>query len=547
VLTINVIGRFRVVRSDGAEITPRGRKTCGLLALLALAPRKSRTRLWLQDKLWSDRGAEQAAASLRQCLCEIRQAFGADRAALLSDMPAIGLDPNMVTIDIDNLPQGLSALAGTAGTPELLEGFDVRDQEFEDWLRVARQSFEKETAALCAEPAVPADEADARPARPRLIITTDAACPATDRALAGFLAHRVAQGISEAASVRVQPADGATEAVEASAGVYGLEIRTAALRAGRETALRVSLCSEDGREVLWSIVRAVPEFADHTIDHPTAQHLCNQAVDAAVEIIRRARPDAPKPAAAHLALDAVRRIFTLRQAELEEADRLLVRAQEIDARGIYPAWRAFLRTILVGERRPVPVDDLRLESEALVRQALEREPNNSNVYALAAQVNYLTLYNSEAAMMLAETSLALNPTNPLAHAHFGTASADAGVGDRGYRHALAAVAIAGNGPYRYWILNHCCVAAILTGRYREAIHYAECAHTLAPDFLPPIRYLAALYFHSGNLEKAVRFVRELKRHEPDFTVDLLRDEQYPATTLRRTPLIEIADAHGLVD
>jgi tetratricopeptide (TPR) repeat protein len=262
--------------------------------------------------------------------------------------------------------------------------------------------------------------------------------------------------------------------------------------------------------------------------------------------MRRGNPhDAPGPAAAHLGLDAVRRIFTLRQTELEEADRLLVRAQEIDPRGIYPAWQAFLRTFLVGERRPVSIDDLRIESEALVREALEREPNNSNVYALAAHVNYLTLYNSEAAMMLAETSLALNPSNPLAHARFGTASADLGLGEQGYRHALTALAIGGNGPYRFQMMNLCCVAAILSGRYREAVHYAECAHALSPDFLPPLRYLAALYFHSGDVEKAARFVRELRRHEPDFTVELLRDERYPATTLRRTPLILIADAHGL--
>ena len=210
-LTINVIGRFRVARSDGTEITPRSRKTCGLLALLALAPRKSRTRVWLQDKLWSDRGAEQAAGSLRQSLSEIRIAFGADRAALLSDRTVIGLDPNAVSVDIDDLPYALAALAGTVGTPELLEGFDVRDQEFEDWLRLARRIFADKVAAHRAEPAV--QRVDARPPRPRLVVTTDAHSEGTDRAQADFFAHRIA------ASIRVQPPNGPIEGVQASAAV----------------------------------------------------------------------------------------------------------------------------------------------------------------------------------------------------------------------------------------------------------------------------------------------------------------------------------------
>jgi tetratricopeptide (TPR) repeat protein len=148
--------------------------------------------------------------------------------------------------------------------------------------------------------------------------------------------------------------------------------------------------------------------------------------------------------------------------------------------------------------------------------------------------------------MLAQTSLSLNSCNPLAHAYFGTASAHAGRPEEGYRHALRALSIAGNGPYRYQVMMDCCLTAIMTGRYREAVFHAECARALAPDYLPPIRYLAALYFHGDSHEKAVRMVRELQRREPDFSVELLRDERYPAATLRCTPLIGIADARGLL-
>src|SRR5215204_6707828 len=75
-LRISVIGAFRVLAHDGEDLTPRGRKARAVLALLALTPTRRRSRSALQDKLWSDRGPEQGAASLRQALTEIRRAFG---------------------------------------------------------------------------------------------------------------------------------------------------------------------------------------------------------------------------------------------------------------------------------------------------------------------------------------------------------------------------------------------------------------------------------------------------------------------------------------
>src|SRR5438874_766937 len=64
-LRIALIGAFRVLAPDGEDLTPRGRKARALLAILALTPTRRRSRPALQDKLWSDRGPEQGAASLR--------------------------------------------------------------------------------------------------------------------------------------------------------------------------------------------------------------------------------------------------------------------------------------------------------------------------------------------------------------------------------------------------------------------------------------------------------------------------------------------------
>src|SRR3954469_10876504 len=132
-LRLYVIGAFRVLGQNGEELTPRGRKARALLAILALTPTRRRSRPALQDKLWSDRGPDQGAASLRQTLTEIRQAFGEHyRSCLVSDMRGVGLAEERVTIDLDSAD--LSELAQAVELPQLLEDIDIADPEFENWV-----------------------------------------------------------------------------------------------------------------------------------------------------------------------------------------------------------------------------------------------------------------------------------------------------------------------------------------------------------------------------------------------------------------------------
>src|SRR4051812_42282531 len=141
-LGISVIGSFRVLARDGEDLTPRGRKARGLLALLALTPTRRRSRAALQDKLWSNRGPGQGAASLRQTLTEIRRSFGERyRDCLVSDLRAIGLDHDHVTVDLDDADW--PELAQMVEPPQLLDDLDITDDEFEDWVRNQRDAFEQ--------------------------------------------------------------------------------------------------------------------------------------------------------------------------------------------------------------------------------------------------------------------------------------------------------------------------------------------------------------------------------------------------------------------
>jgi TolB-like protein len=137
-LVLNLVGPLRLICNNGSDLTPRGAKTQGMLVLLGSAPNLRRSRAFLQDKLWSDRGPEQGSASLRQSLVELRRSLGECRDCLKTEAKWVALDPGRVRVVM--VPE-----AGDWGplgdAPEFAEGLDVADPEFEDWIRDQRLAF----------------------------------------------------------------------------------------------------------------------------------------------------------------------------------------------------------------------------------------------------------------------------------------------------------------------------------------------------------------------------------------------------------------------
>lgn len=84
----------------GREIEFRTRKAKCLLGILAVSPSLTLNRERLASFLWDPAPEEQARASLRQCLKEIREVFGPDAEAILhTDRINIGLNPDAIQVD----------------------------------------------------------------------------------------------------------------------------------------------------------------------------------------------------------------------------------------------------------------------------------------------------------------------------------------------------------------------------------------------------------------------------------------------------------------
>ena len=140
-LTIRLLGAVAVRAADGRDLTPPGRKLRALLACLALSNGNGWSRERLAALLWGNRDEEQARASLRQALAELRKLLG-NPALLKSDRETVELDATAATIDVLEFERLAAAGAFEAAAAlyqgDLLDGQNPSDAEFGAWIAVER-------------------------------------------------------------------------------------------------------------------------------------------------------------------------------------------------------------------------------------------------------------------------------------------------------------------------------------------------------------------------------------------------------------------------
>lgn len=137
---VRVLGGFELSGAGGGDLTPSGKKLRALVALLALPPRLGWSREQLTGLLWGDRDEEQARASLRQALAELRRILG--ESVLLADRETVAFDPAALHVDAVEFARlgdaGEWEKAAALYRGDLLTGATLPDGGFADWLLVER-------------------------------------------------------------------------------------------------------------------------------------------------------------------------------------------------------------------------------------------------------------------------------------------------------------------------------------------------------------------------------------------------------------------------
>jgi tetratricopeptide (TPR) repeat protein len=521
-IRIDIFGPMRVADAAGQDLTPKGsRKVLGLLALLATAPGFTRGRAELQTLLWSDRDPRQQSASLRQALAELRKGLGPHGAILVADRAAVGLDRDLVRVDDD---------PGDNNAP-LLDGLTIPDPAFESWLRLERGLRGQRPGFLAATGGA------TRAARRPVLYFLRTEQPSDAAAmLANLLVDRLSQSLLEQFSVEV------TELPPRLLGRQGpqdLIFSTEALINAGLAAIRITLDAGPRRRRLWSAHHAAdPRQAADALDNDQLHRMVNEAVESYAEALLGDSSGPPNRLnASVLGRTAVRQIFTMRPDLYPGADDLLDRAFCLDPRGVYLAWRVLLRIVQLVERHPVDAAATSAEAIDLYRRALEFEPYNSLVQAAASNVLSLVENNAPAALEMAQRAVRRNAANPFAWDCLSTAALHAGKLEEAYVFAVRAQRLAGDTPFKHWYDMGRALTATVTGRLDEALGLAGAA-SVTPHFKPPLRYIAALYAHNGQPERAELAIARLQALEPGFTADqMVRDPTYPVAALRKSQIL----------
>ncbi len=530
-----LFGRFLVRSEDGADLTPKSRKACGIIALLAKAPEMRRSRRWIADHLWSDRHPDQAGGSLRQSLVDIKRSLGDLSYAIGADRRDIWLEAEFVRIaDQADAPAGA----------EFLEGLDIRDPAFEDW-RAACQPVDVMAAesalALSAPPTLTLDSplSPLRRDNAPIVIRYRSKSPQGLNAMliGEMISNQIGNGIGEHVSVLkyAPPLEGGREPEKKT----DIEVECDIIEDDGVCLALIKVLHAPSSEVLYSKTCRISGPASSLIGSRAIAQISFDAAEATLAHLPHSlglgRPASRANALGQLALH---KLFSFDPDTFDEAELLFNEAHTTDKKGVFLAWSALLQLARTIEMPQADRAPLQQYAQELINRALASEGTNAVVRSLVAQTDAMLWGDPTTALPLATGAVEANPDSPYALQALASAKMLEGAQDEAYNLSARARAFAAHSRFRQWWDLHHCNICVATGRLDEAIATGEAAVRAAPALRPVHRHLIALYAHRGNLEAADQVRQKLVAIEPGFTLDqMINDPEYPVRTLRKTGLI----------
>ncbi len=527
-MRLQLIGTFRLQDAGGADFSPRGSKACALLALICTATDHRRARRWLEAKLWSDRSADQASGSLRQTLYEIRQALGPYADRLTTDREIVALAD--VDTDIEADPVGV-ARAVAAGR-EFLEGIDIRDEAFEEWLAEQRARFVPPDLR-------PTKHGPAGLRRVPLLVQVNSLGSGVETFLPVALSSEISRLIGDLAEVEIYHiSPGRSEIL---APVKGLRLTIETALFDNSIHVVASITNIAQRRVAWTRRAKFPSEPAAAMESADFSRLTFEAAEAAHAALALAvEPDSGTWAQGRQS-QAIRAIFTFDHEQLLRADRLLKESIDVAPTAQAWAWRAFLRQTMMIERVRTDFDEVRDEAEGFAHMALSYPGPNSTVLALVSQISAMLSMDAVAANATAQEAVAINPLNPYAHYALAASYLRANRFDDATRHGNIAADISANAHNGFFFMGISALIALASGDIDSCIQSYETIAHRAPRFRPPLRGLIVLSLIKGDHARAARYTGMLAKAEPGFTLDmLLHNDGYPAVTMRMMGLLQAA-------
>ncbi|MEM9733402.1 MAG: hypothetical protein AAF903_07935 [Pseudomonadota bacterium] len=523
--TMTLLGPFSVSAADQTVMTPGSKKACGLLALLAMTPGHKRSRRWLQGMLWSDRGQEQANASLRQCLSEIRKVFGPNGACICIEGSFVSLPEHLWHFDFnDTIDLGPDA-------PLFLEGHGIRDKKFQAWVQHYRSKLGTALRLPTVEDCVPSTP-------PSVFYRYATNGTSTAQVVSEALASQLGQDIAERMNGRLFALkdDGQNQEKQS----LDIDVRCVVAQENEAAALSVDVLHAKTGMVLYQRRETLEADALGLLASSDFAQVTYEGAERAVFMLSKADGiTSDRINALRSAQSGIDRLFKFTKRSLLEADQLLQAAWELDRNPNHLAWRAYIRDTQCIERLARDDALARTQARDLMDMALERGPENPIVLALCSLVTVMLFGEVDRGLDLARFAIKANPNNPLALQSLAMAQGAADQGEDSYKTSQKSQKIVGHSPYSHWWNTCHALTCVATGRLEEALNLLETSIHSLPKFRPALRILLALYGVEKRSHDFNAMLTRLKAAEPDFTLDrFLNDPNYPVRTIRKAGLLD---------
>ncbi len=509
-IEIVLTGRFRVTSADGTSLAPNSLKAQACIALLATSPNLERSRAWLCDRLWSDRGPEQARGSLRQVLTTIRQSLGDSENALQANRASVWLDPSMVTV-VQN------------GRDEFLEGMDIADDEWNDWLRDKR--------AQLTQPRNPVPTSIMDPERPiqarreiPVVLTGTKTSKDDEVFIGGSLIEMLSRNLSETSGITASLDNVRHDA---------LRLRLMSRTFENGAAIAASLSEAPAQRYLWATQVETDSTFPKIMADKKVYGLLFKALDAiGLAYLEKSVVEGIEGSPTGATLAAAHKILSYDLEKIGAACDLL---HEICRTEAFPpafGWLLFAIRANYYENAQNPKYCLE-EIEEICERALQYGYSNAFVVSAVSAVYMRLLNRFDEGAALARRAFKLAPSNPFAIDSLASAFYMGDMIEKGYFLSRAAAMLSSETSFSSFFAMSQCVGATLYGRLDEAKTLAVSASAVSPRLRSAWRFRLALAANSGELSEAELCKRMLERYEQNFDVGrMVHDPDYPVQSIR---------------
>jgi TolB-like protein len=240
-------------------------------------------------------------------------------------------------------------------------------------------------------------------------------------------------------------------------------------------------------------------------------------------------------------------LYRLSRDEFLQAGELLAKAITLDP-GFAAAytWRAWWYLWKFGQGWMVdPASEIQ-EASRLAQAALDRDPDDALALAISAHLASYFHKDCQRALELFERSLALNPNCQPAWGLSGVTLCYVGEARAALEREAYALRLSPFDPLGFYFTGVSGLAAMLCGKYDEALAFGLKARRENPRWSVNLRFLAATLVHLGRLEEAQQMAREFLAIDQTFTLSAFR-QWYPLREPELTTYIEALRQAGLPD